>query len=396
MIRVLLFLLTNNFFTYANYFAIFILSYDTLVKRRLVIPKIKNITFFCLAIASLSFMLLSEYNGYEISTSSFALKFVLPICMFYIGYTRGLNGFNSWKMDVIVIMFATFIHGFLNVVTNRNTNVLLIEGRQYQDIYGGAISATLQNLMFVLSSALLFYFLIYEKNLKFKILGIFAALAGAYGSIANASRTLLYVIALVFFMCLFLHLILKYSTFEGIVRGVTVACGMIIVVLFIMWIDLFGIQEWFAQSALGQREATAVASSSVSQNLRWGYASDILKLLPSYPLGNIPYAHYAHNLWVDIAKETGIIPFILYILFCAISAVTVITYLKRSNFDREKVIFVSSIFVASILVFFTEPVMEGSPMTFGIFCFVVGGGILSFKVNRNIISIFQNPQQISV
>ena len=137
-------------------------------------------------------------------------------------------------------------------------------------------------------------------------------------------------------------------------------------------------------------------SSSVSQNLRWGYASDILKLLPSYPLGNIPYAHYAHNLWVDIAKETGIIPFILYILFCVISAVTVITYLKRSNFDREKVIFVSSIFVASILVFFTEPVMEGSPMTFGIFCFVVGGGILSFKANRNIISIFQNPQQISV
>lgn len=373
MIRVLLFLLANNFFTYANYFMILILLYDTLIKRRLVIPKIRNINFFCLVIASFSFMLLSEYNRYEISISSFTLKFVLPICMFYIGYTRGLNGFNSWKMDVIVIMFATFIHGFLNVVTNRNTNILLIAGRQYQDIYGGAISATLQNLMFVLSSALLFYFLIYEKNSKLKFLGIFAAFAGAYGSIANASRTLLYVIALVFFVCLFLNFILKYNAFEGIVRGAVIASGMVIVLLFIMWIDLFGIQEWFAQSALGQREATVVASSSVSQNLRWGYASDMLKMLPDYPLGNIPYAHYAHNLWVDIAKETGIITFVLYILFCVVSVVTVISYFKKNHFKRDKVIFVSSIVMAHILVFFTEPVMEGSPMTFGIFCFIVGG-----------------------
>lgn len=373
MIRVLLFLLTNNFFTYANYFAILLLIYDVFLQRKLLIPRIKNRSFFCLLLASLSFMSLSEYNGYDISASSFALKFILPICMFYIGYSRGLNGFDPWKMDVIVIMFATFMHGFFNVITNRNTNVLLIEGRQYQDIYGGAISATLQNLMFVLSSALLFYFLVYEKNSKLKIFGLFAAIAGAYGSIANASRTLLYVIALVFFMCLFLHLILKYNTVKGIVRSVQSVCGIILLVTFSMWVDLFGIQEWFAQSALGRREATAVISSSVSQNLRWRYASDILKLLPHYPLGNIPYDHYAHNLWVDIAKEAGLIPFVLYILFCILSVVTVITYLKRCEFDREKVVFVSSIFVANILVFFTEPIMEGSPMTFGIFCFLVGG-----------------------
>lgn len=373
MVKILLFLFSSNFFSYANYMMILLLIYEVVIKRHFVLIKVKTSTFVYLIVASLSFMFFSIYNGYEISTSSFILKFIAPIVLYYIGFVRGLSGYKLWKTDVIVIMFATFTHGFLNVIVNRNVNVLQIAGRQYQDIYGGAISATLQNLMFVLSSALLFYFFVYEKNKILKILGVFAALAGAYGSIANASRTLLYVIVIVFFMCLFLHLMLNANAITGFIRGCMIASGILIVLLVVVWLNLFGIQEWFAGTALGQREATATSTSSVAQNLRWTYAGDILRLLPKYPLGNVPYLHYAHNLWVDIAKEGGIIPFVLYILFAIFSVFEGVRYMWKKREENEKVIFVAAIFAANILVFFTEPIMEGSPMTFSIFCFLVGG-----------------------
>ena len=111
----------------------------------------------------------------------------------------------------------------------------------------------------------------------------------------------------------------------------------------------------------------------MSQNLRWGYSRDILRMIPMYPMGNIPYGHYAHNLWVDIAKESGIIPFVLYILYSISALIDLIKYVKKNKSNSANVVFVVSIFTAHILVFFTEPIMEGSPMTFSFFCFIIGG-----------------------
>jgi len=371
MMRVLLFLFSNNFFSYANYIVLIMMVYEIIVRRKLSI--VKTPAFAFLVAGSLMFMLLSLYNSYEISASTFMLRFVTPIFLFYIGYTRGLLGYDSLKLDILVIMFATLIHGLLNVLTNRNVNVLLINGRPYQDIYGGPISATLQNLMFVLSSSLLFYFLVYEKKKKLKIIAIIAILCGVYGSIANASRTLLYVTALVFFMCLFLHMILTHNIVSGIMRAVIICIVLYLIVILVVWLNLFGVQEWFMNTPLGRREATALPSSSVSQNMRWKYAGDILALLPQYPLGKIPYGNYAHNLWVDIAKETGIIPFVLYILFAVASLAEGVKYFFLEKKNPERAVTIAAVMVAYLLVFFTEPIMEGSPMTFAIFCFIVGG-----------------------
>ena len=373
MMRILLFLFSNNFFSFANYIAFFMLGYEVFINRRIALVKVKTPAFLFLVVGSLAFMTISMYNGYDLTSSTFCLRFIVPILLFYIGYTRGMKGFESLKVDVYWISFATFIHGFLNVITNRNVNILTIAGRQYQDIYGGPISATLQNLFFVLSSALFFYFLVYEKRKSLKIIGVFATLGGVYGSIANASRTLLYVTVLIFIMCLFLHLVLTHNIASGIIRGIIVVCGILLIVFTIMWLDLFGVQEWFVNTALGQRELTSVVRNSISQNSRWVYAGDILELLPQYPLGNMPYNHFAHNLWVDIAKETGVIPFILYIAFVIAALFEGGKYFFNVKGESEKAIFIAAIIVAHVLVFFTEPIMEGSPLMFAIFCFIVGG-----------------------
>lgn len=368
-----LLLYSNNFFSLANYIMIIMLLYEVIIKRKCKILKIKSLVFVLLILSSLSYLLIYINNGYDLAMSTMLLRFIGPIVLFYLGYNKGLNGYDLFKKDIYILAFGSFLHGLFNVIKNINVNILEIAGRQYQDIYGGTISATLQNLFFVLNIALFFYFIFYEKDLKIKIIGILSGLFGIYGTILNASRTLLYLFVIIFAICSLIHLILKHGKTSGFLKIIMYACILIIFVNLILWLDLFGINEWFSNTALGQREISSNSDSSFSQNLRWTYAFDILKLLPRYPFGNIPYEHYAHNLWLDIAKETGIIPFVLYILFVIISLKEVIKYLFKLNKCSEKIIFIISIVVPYILVFFTEPIMIGAPMIFSTYSFIIGG-----------------------
>ena len=378
MIRILLFLFANNFFNLANYIMLTLLVYDIFINNRRKIFNIKSIAYVFLILASITYLFLSLYNKLEINISSFLLKFLCPLVLFYIGYSRGKQGYKIWSKDILIITLGTFMHGFLNIIKNRNINVLLIAGRQYHDIYGGVISGTLQNLTFVLSSGLLFYFIMYEKSKMIKIFGIIMVLLAGYGSIVNASRTILYIILIAFFICLFLHLILKYKIFKGMLYGIGVSFSLIFLSLLVFWLDMFKIQERFAKTALGQRNAAARASSSILKNVRWKYALDLLKMLPEYPLGNMPYDHYAHNLWIDIGKETGILPFIFYISFSILSVIQMVKFCLKNKHDTKKIIFVVGIFIPNIFVFFTEPIMQGSQLTFSIFCFIIGG-LVAFK-----------------
>lgn len=382
MDSILLFMFSNNFFLGANYFSLAMLIYEIFHKGYFSLKKIKNYNFYILILASLSYMLLSLYNGYYTSLSSYCLKFISPIILFYVGYLKGVRGYNYWKKNILIIMFASFIHGFLNMLFNRNVNILLIAGRQYRDIYGGTISATLQNLMFILSSSLFFYFLVCEKNKKIKISGIFLGIAGAYCSIVSASRTMLVLMILVFFISLVVYLSLKHNMIVSISYIGFITFFILIIFGIIISLNLFGIKGWFEGTALAQRMLTSSTSNGISENLRWKYSWDILKMLIDYPLGNIPYSHYAHNLWIDIAKEVGIIPFILYIVFFISNSKDMYCYCLKNKKYKGRVVFIISVFVSYILVFFTEPVMEGLPIIFCMFCFICGGISSSLKILR--------------
>ena len=372
MYDVLIFLYANNFFHYANYLLVVMFLYS-IVQKKFAIVRVRTISFIFLLMGSMTYcgLFLRNYDMPE--TSTFMLRFISPIIMFYMGYVIGLKGIEVLKKEIILIAFAGCLHGLMNVVTNRNLDILSVAGRQYQDIYGGSISGTLQNLFFIASSALLFYFFVCTKTKKLKIIGTLAGLSGILASIVNASRTIIYVTILIFMFSLFVYLLQQYNFETAIARFGIVALVLLFIAVFVMWLDLFHIQELLANSALGRRETTAVATSSVAQNLRWTYAGDILRLLPKYPFGGVEYDHYAHNLWVDIAREAGIIPFILYILF-AISAIKegIVYYRDNSNKIINK-IFILSILITYLLVFFTEPIMDGSPISFSLFCFALGG-----------------------
>lgn len=370
MYNILLFLYANNFLNMANYILLmFVLVrlFDSKMKIKL----LKSNTFLLLVLGSFTYCLLYLDNYDFIDKSSFSLRFIAPVILFYWGFIIGVDGVDRIKKSIVLIAFAGCMHGFMNVFENRNVDILSIAGRQYQDIYGGVISGTLQNLFFVVSSALLFYFVVCAGDRKYRIVGIIMGLSGSIASVINASRTMIAVTIIVFVFSLFLYLYLNHNFETSIIYFLSISIVMFVGIAFIWWMNIFNVQELLYNSALGRREAMAVASSSIVQNIRWTYAVDILKVLPSYPLGGIPYYYYAHNLWVDIARESGIIPFVLYVLFTIASVVETVQF-YRNSYKVEDIVFIVPIVISFIVVFFTEPIMDGAPLSFSLFAFIIG------------------------
>lgn len=373
----MLFLVANNFLLMANSIGILMLGLY-LWKSRLKIGVPKSKAIYVLILASLSFLVLYIKNYGMPETSTMVLRYFLPIIFFYLGEmnTKGLE--NKLKTYTLCIAFGSFVHGFSNIIINRNLDILSIAGRQYNDVYGGVITGTLQNLFFVFSCSLLAYGLLCENKKWLKVMECLSAIIGVYGSIVNASRTMIYVTILVFMIISFVHIWKKKSFSFAVFKWTGIGLFILIIVIIVLWLDLFHVQELFATTALGRRQSVNVAGHTVFDNLRWQYSSEILQQLPSHLLGGIEHNSYAHNLWVDVAREAGIIPFCLYILFSLIICSNLWEFMNNSRLSHEIRILMLSIQLSCMLSFFTEPIMQGAPLIFSLYCYTCGS-MISFN-----------------
>lgn len=383
MFNIILFLYANNFLLYANYLNLLLVIY-CIWKSKFLIRLSFSGTFSFLIFSSISYMFIYIRNYGFTGFSSFFMRFISPILLFYIGVYRSKKGTNQLINDMLIIGFAEFVHGFLNVITNLNVKVLEVEGRPYNDIYGGIISATIQNLLFIVSCSLLFYFLVCEKRKRIKIIGLLSILGGLYGTIANASRTLIYLTVISFVIALFMYSLLYHKKQSKVFKVWLCVFVIFIIGGIVISLDLFQLAERFVNTSLGQRLLQNNSDIPFGNNIRLLYARNILVRLFKYPMGNMPYPHYAHNLWVDVAKETGIIPLIMYSLFSILSLKTVIYIFMSKKIEKDLKIFIVSLTVAYYIAFFTEPIMIGAPYIFANYCFLIGFlTSVKSKINRN-------------
>ena len=81
---------------------------------------------------------------------------------------------------------------------------------------------------------------------------------------------------------------------------------------------------------------------------------------------------YAHNLWLDVARVSGIIPFLILILFTISSIKSFILSLKALRNNLFIRIYILVYFLGFYALFFVEPVMEGVYLLFLLFCVFTG------------------------
>lgn len=372
MYEALSFLYAFNYHNYGFLVAIVMLFY-MLNQNDYTLTFSDDVIFRYLLVGSMAFMgLTMKYNGFPL-LSTFVNRYLAPTILFLYGYAMAMEKYARFQRNLVIIAFGTFLHGILNIITNIGVDVLSRVGRTYMDIGGELIAATLQNLLFVMPAGLLFYFVVcYNEYKPVKVMGCIMGVTGVFGSILNASRTVILLTGLLFFFALAVYLYCENEYMDtAVLKLIGTITILITVAVVIFGLNLFDIQGRLANSALGQR--TEKIDNDVSSNSRWKYAGEILQLLPFHLMGNIPYPHYAHNLFVDAAKEAGVIPFVSYILLVWATAKKVFWLIKSSLFSSEEKVVLAPVTMGLIFVFFTEPILEGAPQYLALFTYIAGG-----------------------
>ncbi|QWX84798.1 hypothetical protein H0I23_03920 [Cellulophaga sp. HaHaR_3_176] len=134
-------------------------------------------------------------------------------------------------------------------------------------------------------------------------------------------------------------------------------------------------------STLGKRlqETDSNAGSAGGRTERW---TKSLTNLFTKPLGwDFREFGFSHNLWLDVAQQNGLLPFVLILAF---SIRTISDTLKTVRKLKPNIYFTNLITVNTIIInlmFFVEPIMQGALSFFLVFCFMQGIIKNSIKYN---------------
>ncbi|WP_375324226.1 hypothetical protein [Flagellimonas sp. GZD32] len=143
---------------------------------------------------------------------------------------------------------------------------------------------------------------------------------------------------------------------------------VLVTVVTINWFPLNLEAEYL--SVLGQRLQDPNASSSSSAGGRTERWEEAIANIGKYPLGW--NGRYAHNLWLDAAKVSGVIPVIFLIIFNVMNLFNLRKAFSLSGDNKG----LNTVFVlftaATFLFFFVEPVLEGAFFSFTTFCLFQG------------------------
>ena len=326
-----------------------------------------NRSVMLLFIILLIHVVIFYYNYSRLSMDWMAKNFLNPVILCFLGYWLTLRSQSS-VTSIRLLIYGFFLHGALNILVYAMNPSTMIE-RSMINIWGGQLTATLQNLLFIPIISLLFYGVYILRDKKRKIIIIAACVIAVYGSIVSASRTLLYLVLI----CFLINMIFTAQKNQYRRINILVSVLALVVALVAAYeFNLFGIRLWVESSSLGERIATGISTNdSLIENIRWTMSLKILSELPSHPLGNITVVHYAHNLFLDIAKYTGIIPALGLLLWSLSETAKQFSY-TRSNCSDEWDAILFSMTIGFMIAFFLEPVLEGLPIIFSAFCYLCG------------------------
>ena len=328
---------------------------------------------------SLSFYLLAAMYNPTMMT-----YYILPFLLApFMGYIVGYSVMNSpknvdqtsapkrLKMLIYAIVFGRFTHGLLNFISSNGYQGYIRNG---MDVWTKTIiAATGQGALMTMSISLLFYalFVVKNENILEKEVLLAAVVLSLLNSLFSASRTALLIMLSVFAICALYTLTIKEiqkSTKRNILLGLLV---VVICACIVYQQNLFGIRTAWEASPLFERINTASSYEAGDENRAKMY-KDAVTIGLNHPFGDGNMNRTAHNLWLDIFRQTGWLPFVLLIIFTIISLRYARCIIRSEIITMEIKYLVLSLMIGMMFNFFVEPIMKGMPYYFVAFCIITG------------------------
>ena len=270
---------------------------------------------------------------------------------------------RSGNFLLSIILWGLFAHATLNMLLSLSHGYTL---GSVDNIWGGKMSQTLQGLLMLPMAALLYPALRAKK----KTLRTWLCLAGSVASLIfttiTGRRTLFFVFFIVVAVDFFTDLI-QQKKFIDFIQRFTLFAIIIAVLVIGYQHDFGGIKTSFANSSLYYRLFLSQNSGRTSIHL------NVIKNASAFVFGStgldISYgATYAHNLWLDAMVIAGWVPAILLMAYTICTVCRMIRLVKKYGMGDWFSSIYFSVNLSLLLGFMVEPVLQGAPHVFVLWC----------------------------
>ncbi len=306
-------------------------------------------------------------------TSIILLYAIAPITFYGIGKYFSMN-YSSYNVYFFLFLFFSLGFSFIpaisiiyQIIENGFTGERDVRLLTRVEVSG----ATLLGSYFTMNmSSIGPIFVKSEKRLvnRIKLISLGAFIISLLCALRVASRTQL-IIAFTSILVTISYLMLKQSFSKNI--------RLLFIIVIALTVTFFSVSSDSAfLNILNQRNNSE--EQLMGANGRTELWGESLKNLTTKPFGweMSGYAsyisEYSHNLWLDVDRVAGIIPFIFLLLFTILCIALAIKTLKIAPLNLYFNTTVIVWFIGFMAVFFVEPIIEGNYALFLIFCLFIG------------------------
>jgi hypothetical protein len=202
------------------------------------------------------------------------------------------------------------------------------------------------------------------KYYSFKLIVLLLVLMGSVANLALQNRGPFVALVISFISALCIVFLFGKKSFYYVLKFAIVLSLIVLLVWVIIPPDIlsqFTIFKRFAQRGLettGRSTAWLLMMKGIFSSFTGGRFVDI-------------HLDYVHNLWLDVAYDTGIVPFTLLLIFHG-SHLSRFIKLFKSSLSLTMALTIICLSVSFLATFFIEPSLNFSPMYFATSCFFLG------------------------
>lgn len=276
------------------------------------------------------------------------------------------------------ISCGLFVHAALNMLLSLSHGYTV---GSVDNIWGGKMTQTLQGLLMLPMASLLYPALKAKKKTVWTWFCLISSIACLFFTTITGRRTLFFV----FFIVVAVDFLADFIQQKKLINFFRkmIAFAIVIAILIIAYqADLGGIKTAFVNSSLYYRLFLSKYAGRTSIHI------NVIKNAASFIFGSSGLdasygVAYAHNLWLDAMVIAGWAPAFLLAIYTLCTVCRMIRLVKEYGMGDWFVSTYFSTSLALLLGFMVEPVLQGAPHVFVLWCAMNGVAQKMEKIKSN-------------
>lgn len=228
--------------------------------------------------------------------------------------------------------------------------------------------------------------LFFRKHKIASSLVLIACVYQIFFAFYSSTRTQLLVFAIVFFLEFLLYIIFNRNLFKSkrksLIKIGAVVVGVVAVFAIAVAVNAFHIRDTKLFSSIF---GMITRDGGILNNIRFVGQRKALMQILVYPMGgsqmDIAGLSHCHNVWLQMANEAGLIPFVLFVIYTVVTFIDLIKLMKNKSVEMELKYLLFALYMSMILFYTVENALRNSIYEVTPWMFV-NGVISSYAINQ--------------